>query len=86
MTNEIAHAAAEERLHIFVNRKRFDDGIQHKMTVDQIAHLVGLTADTAIVRQERDGKAGPPLEGVIEIHNGEHFLVTRKHVQGGHNG
>jgi len=73
-------------LHIFVNRRRFDKDIKRKMTADEIARLVGLTADTATVRREHEGQAGPPLEGVVEIHDGEHFLVTRKHVQGGHYG
>ena len=71
---------------IFVNRKRKTeaDGVKPEMTVDEIAALVGLTAATATVQREHDGKAGPPLSGTVHIHNDEHFLVTRKTVEGGH--
>jgi hypothetical protein len=76
----------KHELIIFVNRKRKTeaDGVKPEMTVDEIAALVGLTAATANVQQERDGKAGPPLSGIVHVHNEEHFLVTRKTVEGGH--
>lgn len=70
-------------LFIFVNRKKFQDGITPTMTVDQIARLVDLTDETAAVRQEHAGKAGDPLQGTIEIHKAEHFVVTRRRVEGG---
>jgi hypothetical protein len=72
-----------KHLHIFVNRKKFDDGIKPTMTIDEIAGLVGMTAGTATVRRERDGKAGEPLQGTVEIHQADHFVVTRNQVQGG---
>jgi E2/UBC family protein E len=71
---------------IFVNNKKFDEGISATMTVDAIARLVGLTAETAVVREQTGEKAGPPLTGSVEIHQGEHFVVTRKHVEGGYDG
>ena len=76
----------KHELVIFVNRKRKTeaDGVKPVMTVNEIAELVGLTAETANVQEERDGKAGPPLSGTVHIHNDEHFLVTRKKVEGGH--
>lgn len=73
----------DEKLHIFVNRKKFDQGITATMTVDAIARLVGLTAETATVRRDHGGKAGDPLQGVVEIHQADHFVVTRNQVQGG---
>jgi hypothetical protein len=71
------------KLHIFVNKKRFSEGITPKMTVDAIARLVGLTAENSVVREQTGDKAGPPLSGEIDIHEGEHFVVTRKFVEGG---
>ena len=80
-------ASEHENLVIFVNGKRKTeaDGVTNPMSVDAIARLVGLTADTAVVRQ-RQGNNGPvsePLTGTVEIKNGEHFVVTRKTVEGG---
>ena len=75
-----------KNLHIFVNRKKFteDDGVKAEMTVDEIARLVGLTADTATVRRMTGDKPGDPLTGTIQIHQAEHFVVTRNAVEGGH--
>ena len=49
---------ATPRLHIFVNRRRFEegDGVKHEMTGAQIAALVGVPADTAVVREESPAK------------------------------
>ncbi len=80
-TDNVTHAA--EKLHIFVNRKKFDEGIKPTMTVDEIARLVGMTAETATVRRDHGGKAGDPLQGTVEIHQADHFVVTRNQVQGG---
>jgi hypothetical protein len=74
-------------LHIFVNRRKFEqgDGVRPEMTGDQIASLVGVPADNAVVRIE----SGPDkreigIDEVVHIKNGQHFLVTRKVVEGGH--
>jgi len=74
-----------DHLEIFVNGKKKDEGITNPMSVGAIAALVGLTADTATVRQEQgeSGKAGDPLTGEVAIKNGDHFLVTRNGVKGG---
>ena len=77
-----------EHLVIFVNGKKktsTDDGVTNPMTVDAIARLAGLSGDTAVVH-ERKGEDGPvrdPLSGSVPIKNGEHFVVTRKNVEGG---
>lgn len=73
-------------LHIFVNRRKFgvEEGVQPEMTGRQIAGLVGVPADVAIVR--RGNTADSPeigLDDVIHIKLAEHFLVTRKVVEGG---
>lgn len=77
-----------QHLEIFVNRKKKTeaDGITETMSVDAIAALVGQTAESATVQIEQgeSGKAGDPLSGSVQIKNGEHFLVTRKNVNGGH--
>src|SRR5205814_8057779 len=64
-------------------RKKFEDGITPRMTADAVARLIGLTADTSVVRIQTGEKAGPPLDGEIDIKEGEHFIVTRKNVEGG---
>lgn len=80
-------ASEYKNLVIFVNGKRKTeaDGVTDPMSVDAIARLAGLTGDTAIVRR-RQGESGPvsePLTGIVEIKNGDHFVVTRKTVEGG---
>ena len=80
----------KKHLYIFVNRRKFEegDGVQPEMTGEQIAALVGVPPDNAVVRLETHG--GPreiPIDGKdekIEIKEGMHFLVTRKTVEGGH--
>ena len=62
------------------------DGVTNPMSVDAIARLAGLTAETAVVRrrQGEDGPVGDPLTGEVAIKNGDHFVVTRRTVEGGH--
>jgi hypothetical protein len=76
------------RLHIFVNRRKFEegDGVKPEMTGAQIAALVGVPADNAVVREESPEKREIGIDELIHIKNGEHFLVTRKIVEGGHVG
>jgi hypothetical protein len=80
-------APEDKKLVIFVNGKKKtseEDGVTNPMSVDAIARLAGLTADTAIVRRQgEDGPVGDPLTGEVEVKNGEHFVVTRKAVEGG---
>ena len=74
-------------LYIFVNRRKFEegDGVKFEMNGKEIAALVGVPPDNAVVRLET---RGDPLEisidKAIEIKEGFHFLVTRKTVEGGH--
>ena len=73
--------------YIFVNRRKFEegDGVQPEMTGAQIAALVGVPADNAVVRLEtRSGPSEISITEPIEIKEGMHFLVTRKTVEGGH--
>jgi multiubiquitin len=76
----------KEHLHIFVNRRRFEegDGVLPEMTGAQIAALVGVPADNAVVREESPNKREIGINEVVHIKSGEHFLVTRKIVEGGH--
>ncbi len=77
----------KDRLHIFVNRRKFDeaDGVRHEMTGAQIAALVEVPADNAVVRLETEhGPREIPVTETVHIKNGMHFLVTRKVVEGGH--
>ena len=80
------HGHGTVHLHIFVNRRKFDEhhGVHREMTGAQIAALVGVPAENAVVRQEVHGELQPvPLDKPIEIKNGAHFLVTRRKVEGG---
>lgn len=77
---------SEVHLHIFVNRRKFErgDGVKDEMTGGEIAALVGVPADNAVVRRE----SGPEKSEIgmnekVRIKNGEHFLVTRRVVEGG---
>jgi hypothetical protein len=74
-------------LHIFVNRRKFEagDGVRERMTGAEIAALVGVPADNAVIRfDSRHDKREIGINEIVHIENGEHFLVTRKHVEGGH--
>ena len=79
--------AATKTLHIFVNRRKFEegDGVRPEMTGAQIAALVEVPAENAVVRID----SGPDKREIdvsekVQVKNGEHFLVTRKVVEGGH--
>jgi hypothetical protein len=81
-------ASEDKHLVIFVNGKKKtseEDGVTNPMSVDAIARLAGLTADTAVVRPRKgeDGPVGDPLTGEVPIKNGDHFVVTRKALEGG---
>lgn len=76
-----------KQLHIFVNRRKFgvSDGVKPEMTGGEIAALVGVPENQAVIRRD----SGPDKREIgvnetIHIENGEHFLVTRKIVEGGH--
>lgn len=85
--NEPEDKEGHEKLHIFVNRRKFEegDGVRERMTGAQIAALVGVPADNAVVRLETGpDKREIGIDEVVHIKNGLHFLVTRKVVEGGH--
>jgi hypothetical protein len=73
-----------ENLHIFVNRRKFEqgDGVKAAMTGAEIAALVEVPRDNAVVRREND-KSEIAVDDTVPIKNGDHFLVTRKVVEGG---
>ena len=73
--------------HIFVNRRKFTeaDGIQRTMTGAQIAALVEVPADSAVIRRGNGANAEEVSPAhTLELRQAEHFLVTRKVVEGGH--
>ena len=72
-------------LHIFVNRRKFEegDGVKASMTGTEIAALVEVPAENAVVRWERD-QAEIPVGQPVAVKNGDRFLVTRKVVEGGY--
>jgi hypothetical protein len=74
-------------LHIFVNRRKFEigDGVKETMTGGEIAALVDVPTDNAVVRLESGPeKREVPIGETIQIKNGQQFLVTRKVVEGGY--
>lgn len=75
-----------KKLHIFVNGIKYDDGrVKEHMTGAEIAALAEVSADQAVVRRETGPHQGEevPLDHSIEIHQADHFTVTRREVQGG---
>ena len=81
------HVADGNHLHIFVNRRKFEegDGVRPEMTGGQIAALVDVPADNAVVRLESGGEPREiPVTETVHIKDGMHFLVTRQVVEGGH--
>ena len=77
----------KHELHIFVNRRRFgrSDGVKEHMTGGEIAALVGVPADAAVIRRDDGHHRGEiGVDEVIHIKDAEHFLVTRKTVEGGY--
>ena len=74
-------------LHIFVNRRKFEtgDGVSERMTGAQIAALIEVPADNAVVRSDSGAdKREIGIAEQIDIKNGDHFLVTRRVVEGGY--
>jgi hypothetical protein len=77
----------EHELHIFVNRRKFErgDGVNETMTGTQIAALIGVPAENAVVRRDTGpDKSEINVSETVRVKNGDHFLVTRKVVEGGH--
>ena len=76
------------RLHIFVNRRKFEegDGVLPRMSGAQLAALVEVPADNAVVRWDTGPTKGEEIAAAqtVEIKNGDHFLVTRKVVEAGY--
>jgi hypothetical protein len=86
MEDKQPHQEHDQALHIFVNRRKFtaEDGVEPVMTGRQIAALVGVPPDNAVVRID----SGPDerevgLDESITLRQAEHFLVTRRTVEGG---
>lgn len=76
-----------EELFIFVNRlkKTEKDGVKAEMTRAEIAGLAGVPAANAVVKRDRDGQQETiTTDDPFLVCKGEHFLVTRDNVQGGH--
>lgn len=83
----MAEKEKNHQLHIFVNRRKFErgDGVQDEMTGTQIAALVNVPADNAVIRRDSGpDKSEVGINDPIQVKNGDHFLVTRKAVEGGH--
>jgi hypothetical protein len=77
----------DHQLHIFVNRRKFErgDGVQEQMTGSQIAALVSVPSDNAVIRRDSGpDKSEIGINQSVPIKNGDHFLVTRKVVEGGY--
>jgi hypothetical protein len=86
-----AHEATKEdkdaQLHIFVNRRKFErgDGVKEVMTGAEIAALVSVPPENAVIRRDSGSdKSEIGINEKVKIKNGDHFLVTRKVVEGGH--
>jgi hypothetical protein len=85
-SGEAGKSSPRPHLHIFVNRRKFDeqDGVTPVMTGRQIAALVEVPPELAVVRRGDTGDSPQiGLDDHLEIREGEHFLVTRSTVEGG---
>lgn len=75
-------------LHIFVNRRKFEvgDGVRPEMTGTEIASLVGVPRENAVIRYDTGPDKGAEIgiDERVRVKNGDHFLVTRQVVEGGH--
>ena len=76
-----------DRLEITINRRRFDNtqGVNPVMTAADIAGLIGVPAENAVVEQETGRDEYVPVAGdtPVQMKGGMHFLVTRHFVMGG---
>jgi len=74
-------------LEITINRKRFSpaDGVKKMMTPAELADLIDIPAQMAIVEREisRGEYSAVPADMLIEIEDRMHFLITRHFVMGG---
>jgi hypothetical protein len=92
VTNKQDREAAKDqdpriKLHIFVNRRKFDEdqGVKPQMTGAEIASLVDVPAENAVIRRGNGHNAQEiGVNETISIDQAEHFLVTRKTVEGGY--
>jgi hypothetical protein len=83
----MAQKERDHQLHIFVNRRKFErgDGVQDQMTGAQIAALVNVPSENAVVRRDSGAdRSEIAIDQTVDIKNGDHFLVTRKVVEGGY--
>lgn len=74
-----------EKLHIFINKTKFDenDGVKKTMTGGELADLVSVPRDNALITRLRDNKV-IGINEPIEIHMADHFEVIRKTVIAGY--
>lgn len=84
MAEDKAKDQEHGHLHIFVNRRKFEegDGVKREMTGAEIAALVEVPAENAVIRWEHN-QLEIGITQVVEVKNGDRFLVTRKVVEGG---
>ncbi len=82
------NAPVHQSLHIFVNRRKFEesDGVKATMSGAEIAALVDVPAANAVVRWDTGPDKGTEIAVTQEVNIkvGDHFLVTRKIVEGGY--
>lgn len=86
MSNTRDSGTKVKKIHIFVNRRRFDQdqGVRATMTGAEIAALVDVPKEKAVVRREKGNENEEiPIDTPTAIHEADHFLVTRKTVEGG---
>lgn len=86
-TGQEKGGAPKEKLHIFINRRKFEveDGVKELMSGREIAALAKVPENLAGVKKE-DGpdKREIALDEPVQIQQADHFLVTRSEVNGGY--
>jgi hypothetical protein len=75
----------KEKLHIFINKIKFDEsqGVKSQMTGGELADLVSVPRDNAQITRLRDHREFT-VEDIIDIRDGDHFEIIRKIVPAGY--
>jgi hypothetical protein len=75
----------KEKLHIFINKIKFDEtqGVKTQMTGGALADLVSVPSENAKITRQKDNKEFTVAD-TIDIHMGDHFEIIRKVVPAGY--
>jgi hypothetical protein len=75
----------QNKLHIFINKIKFDEGqgVKDPMTGGELADLVSVPRENAKITRQRGNKEFSIID-TIDIKMADHFEILRKVVPAGH--